>query len=414
MRAGLSLCCALLASCAGAQLPAPAAPAAALTGPERGTLFMAGGGTLGGDIITRFIDLAGGSDARIVIIPTAAAEDSFPERWSGVRMFREAGVQNVTVLHTRSRDTADSDEFTAPLRRATGVWLSGGRQWRLVDSYLDTRTVREIRALLDRGGVVGGTSAGASIQASFMVRGAVESNTIMMAPDYEAGFGLLRNTAIDQHLTARGRQDDMLEVVGRHPTLLGIGIDEGTALIVTGDRAEVAGRGRVAFYNAADRGDLEYYFLAEGSTFNLASRSTASGRRITPQIVREEAEVLAAMNRLFDAMRTRDTAAIRNLAHPELRTFIPVEQNGRPAIRVAPLDAFIARIAASSERLDERPIRPEVRVHGRLAIVWTHYEFLIGSSFSHCGTDAFHFVKDTSGWLITGLAYTIQRDGCSR
>lgn len=409
----LLLCCTLASACAVAQPPAPTPPAAAV-GPERGTLFIAGGGALDSTVIARFVAAAGGRDARLVVIPTAATEDSFPETWAGLRMFREAGVHDVTVLHTRSRATADSDSFTAPLRRATGIWLSGGRQWRLADAYLDTRTVREIRALLNRGGIVGGTSAGASIQASYMVRGAVESNTVMMAPGHEAGFGLLRNTAIDQHLTARGRQDDMLGVVTRYPDLLGIGIDEGTALIVTGDAAEVTGPGRVAFYNTADRGDLPYYFLSDGDTFDLARRTVTSGRRITPQTVRDEAEVLAVMNRLFDAMRTRDTAAIRSLAHPQLRMFIPIEESGRATVRTNTLDAFIAQVAASVERLDEKPIRPEVRVDGPLASVWTYYEFVRGSDFSHCGTDAFHFIREGDRWIIVGLAYTVQREGCSR
>jgi cyanophycinase len=411
MRAAPALCCALLASCVVAQQPAPRA---FTVGPDRGALFIAGGGVLDGEIVATFVRLAGDRDARIVIIPTAATEDSFPESWAGLRLFRQAGVEDVTVLHTRSRTTADSEAFTEPLRSATGVWFSGGRQWRLADAYLDTRTVREIRALLERGGVVGGTSAGASIQASYMVRGAVESNEILMAPGHEVGFGLLRNAAIDQHLTARGRQDDMLDVVRRYPDLLGIGIDEGTALIVTGDRAEVAGRGRVAFYNTADRGDLEYYFLTEGGTFDLARRTSTSGSRVMPETVREEVEVLAAMNRLFEAMRTRDTAAIRALVHPELRTFVAVEHADRPAIRTAPVDSFIVQIAAAVERLDERAFRPVVRMAGRLASVWTYYEFRIGTEFSHCGTDAFHFVKDSGGWIITGLAYTIQRDGCNR
>ena len=413
MRRSLALCCVILASCAGAQRTVDTvAPAAA--GPDNGTLFIAGGGALDSGIIARFVHLAGGDDARIVVIPTAGTQDSFPPDWPGLRMFRDAGVEDIVLLHTRSRTEADSERFTEPLRSATGVWLSGGRQWRLADAYLDSRTMQEIRGVLDRGGVVGGTSAGASIQASYMVRGAVESNTIMMAPGHETGFALLRNSAIDQHLTARGRQDDLLEVIERYPGLLGIGIDEGTALIVTRDRAEVAGRGRVAFYNAADRGDLGYYFLPAGGTFDLARRVALSGGRIAPQTVRDEAEVLAAMNRLFDAMRTRDTASIRALAHPHLRTFIPVEVAGRPDTRTNTLDAFIAQVAAAAERLDERPIDPEVRVDGRLASVWTYYEFVIGSNFSHCGTDAFHFMKDSTGWIITGLAYTIQREGCSR
>lgn len=406
-------CCAAVASCASAQ-PALEPVPATVAGPPRGALVVAGGGALESDIISRFVQLAGGATARIVVIPTAATEDTFPADWSGVRMFRDAGVADVTVLHTRSAGEADTEEFAAPLRAATGVWISGGRQWRLADTYLGTRTMAAIRDVLARDGVVGGTSAGASILASYMVRGAVESNSIVMAPGYETGFGLLRNAAIDQHLTARGRQDDLLGVVHRYPDLLGIGIDEGTAIVVTRDRAEVAGRGRVAFYNTADGGHLTYYFLEEGGVFDLARRVTLTGPRIEPATIRDEAAVLGVVNRLFDAMRTRDTAAIRELAHPDLRTFVPAGQAGSEEVRSTSLDAFIAQVGASADRLDERPLRPEVRVDGRLASVWTYYEFVIGSDFSHCGTDAFHFVKANDRWLITGLAYTIQREGCSR
>src|SRR5690606_38805658 len=180
MRGALALCCVLSTACATTPR-ADAAPRARV-GPERGTLFIAGGGNLGLDMIERFIQLAGGPDAPIVVIPTAATEDTFPESWPTLRMLREAGARNLTVLHTRSRDTADSREFTAPLRAAGGVWISGGRQWRLADVYNDTRTVAALRGVLERGGVIGGTSAGASVQASYMVRGAPQSNRIVMAP----------------------------------------------------------------------------------------------------------------------------------------------------------------------------------------------------------------------------------------
>lgn len=411
MRSVLVLCCAALTGCAAA---GQSATNDARVGPDRGTLFIAGGGNLGEELIGRFVELAGGADARIVVIPTAATEDSFPESWPSLRMFREAGARHVTLLHTRSPDTANSSSFVEPLRSATGVWLAGGRQWRLADVYIGTRTLDEMRRLLDRGGVIGGTSAGASIQASYMVRGAVESNAIMMAPGHETGFGLLRNTAIDQHLTARGRQEDLLEVVRRYPRLLGIGLDEGTAIIVNGDRASIAGRGRVAFYNTVDAGDLAYYFLSDGDTFDLAGRRTREGTPIPPHKIEVEVAVLAAMDRLFDAMRSQDTAAIRALVHPDIRIFVPQERDGSRSIRVSTADQFIAQIAAAAERLDERPLRPEVRVDGPLATVWTWYEFRRGTTFSHCGTDAFHFVRSDTGWIITALSYTVQPTGCRR
>jgi cyanophycinase len=175
---------------------------------------------------------------------------------------------------------ADRASFSAPIRNATGVWMPGGRQWRLVDSYLNTRTLADLQDLLERGGVIGGTSAGASIQASYMVRGAREGNTIMMAPGYEQGFGFLRNAAVDQHLLARNRQNDLLQVVERHPYLLGIGLDESTAIVVRGDTAEVIGASKAAFYNTDANDRRAYFYLKSGDRFDLNRRTVLRGNKL--------------------------------------------------------------------------------------------------------------------------------------
>ena len=164
------------------------------------------------------------------------AEDLSRRRKAFERSF---GVSRVTVLHTRDRDMADTEAFVAAAEDGRGVWFGGGRQWRLVDSYMGTRTRREIEGVLARGGVVGGSSAGATIEGSYLVRGAREGNEIMMARGYEEGFGYLRGVAIDQHLLPRGRQDDLVAVIRAKPGLLGIGLDEPTAIVVKGDRFRV-------------------------------------------------------------------------------------------------------------------------------------------------------------------------------
>lgn len=245
-------------------------------GPANGALLVVGGGALPPAIVNAFLELAGGKDAPFVVIPTAGDADTYSDGWLGNQFLAKAGARNVTVLHTRDRQVADTEAFVEPLRRAKGVWFGGGRQWRLVDSYLGTRTHREILALLERGGVVGGTSAGATIQGSYLVRGARSGNTIMMAPGYEQGLGFLQQVAIDQHMLKRNRQDDMLQVVDRHPRLLGIGIDENTAIMVRGDRFEVIGDSKVAIYKhgqAPGEDGKRYFFLAPGDRFNLATRS---------------------------------------------------------------------------------------------------------------------------------------------
>jgi cyanophycinase len=242
-------------------------------GPRSGTLVIDGGGS-NPAAVRAFVALAGGPDAEVVFIPTATESEPDAQALErGKKAFERAfGLSRVTVLHTRDRAVADTEAFATPLRTARGVWFGGGRQWRLVDSYMGTRTQREIEGVLARGGVVGGTSAGATIQGSYLVRGAREGNHVMMAKGYEEGFGYLRGAAIDQHLIVRGRQDDLVEVVKARPDLLGIGLDEPTAIVVKGDRFQVVGRTVVGIYDGKDHDGRPYYFLAAGERFDLRTR----------------------------------------------------------------------------------------------------------------------------------------------
>jgi cyanophycinase len=242
-------------------------------GPSRGAILAAGGGDLDIAIYRRFVQMAGGASAKIVLIPTAGARYGSHDGWTAIEELKRAGVVRLEVLHTRSRAVADLEAFAAPLKEATGVWISGGRQYRLVDPYLGTRTHRELEAVLERGGIIGANSAGSSALASFLVRGGVEDNQVVMAPGREDGFGFLRGVAIDQHLIARGRENDLIGVLREHPYLLGIGIDEGAAILVTRDLAEVIGPGRVAVYDATDPLSLiPMRLLAPGEVYDLGAR----------------------------------------------------------------------------------------------------------------------------------------------
>ena len=242
-------------------------------GPANGSLVVVGGAMRDLAIVRRFIDLAGGPDAPIVVIPTAGGAAEYDRFYPGLRQFRAAGATNLTVIHTNDRAEADSEAFVRPIREAGGVWFPGGRQWRIADSYLDTRTEEELHRVLERGGVIGGSSAGASIQGSYLIRGDTRTNTVMMG-DHEEGFGFLRNVGIDQHLLRRNRQFDMLEVMEAMPDLLGIGIDENTAIVVQGDEFEVIGESYVVIYDSGAQIDTggDFYFLAPGDRFNMATR----------------------------------------------------------------------------------------------------------------------------------------------
>ncbi|MCY4122367.1 MAG: cyanophycinase [Acidobacteria bacterium] len=257
-----------------AALAAVAQPLAAQqVGPANGALVLVGGNLQDPAIVHRFLELAGGPDAPVVLIPTAGGAESYDATWRGGDAFRAAGATRLTVVHTTDRETANTEAFVEPLRRARGVWFGGGRQWRLADAYLHTRVHEELQGILDRGGVVGGSSAGATILGSYLVRGDTRTNTIMMG-DHEEGFGFLRDVGVDQHLLRRNRQFDLLEVVRARPDLLGIGIDEDTAIVVRGDAFEVIGRSYVAIYDherRLDSGGL-FYFLSPGDTYDLATR----------------------------------------------------------------------------------------------------------------------------------------------
>jgi len=253
-------------------------------GPPRGAIIAAGGGALDPAIYERFVEMAGGPDARIVLIPTAGSEFGSHDGWTAIQELKKAGVERLEILHTRSAAVADLEGFAAPLERATGVWFSGGRQWRLVDVYLNTETHRQLERVLQRGGVIGGNSAGASARASFLLRGG-EKNVEIIAKERAVGFGFLRNVAVDQHLLARGRENEMFEVLRREPQLLGIGLDEGSAIIVAGDLARVIG-GRVAIYDVTDPLTLiSLSYLSPGDVYDLgARRLVLSGGGLRPKV----------------------------------------------------------------------------------------------------------------------------------
>ncbi len=252
-------------------------------GPKNGYLVIAGGGGQCDSIIKRFIDLAGGPDASIVVIPTAGGREKYDMNAASADKMRRLGAKNITMLHTTDKQIANTDSFVSPLLLAKGVWFGGGRQWRLVDAYKDTKTEKMLWKVLEQGGVIGGTSAGATIQGSYLVRGDTKNNQIMMG-DHQEGFGFIKDIAIDQHVLARNRHFDIFEILKNRPDLLGISIDENTAIIVKGNSFEVIGKSYVIIYDGLfwsregwelkklPKNNELFYFLREGDKYNLAER----------------------------------------------------------------------------------------------------------------------------------------------
>jgi cyanophycinase len=266
-------------------------------GPAKGTLLLIGGGRLENTgILEKFIELAGGKDANLVIVPTAAGNKTADGR---VKIYHEEkvlapwkqrGLTSVRMLHTHDPKAADTAEFAQPLTEANAVWFDGGRQWNLVDSYRNTRTHQEFHKVLERGGVIAGSSAGATIQGDYLVRGAVAGPQIVMTPEKEHEYGLnfLRRTAVDQHINTRQRWDDLVAVIQKYPRLLGIGLSEGTAIVVKGDRFEVMGAWKVAVHDntrAYQPWEKPYFVLSAGDVYNMKTRKVekfgngVSGRR---------------------------------------------------------------------------------------------------------------------------------------
>lgn len=245
----------------------------------RGTVIIQGAGDVSlrkPEVWETFIRLAGGAQANFVFVPTADGAVDLQNR--SLEEFPFNRLKHVTVLHTRCRSEADSEAFLAPLRKATGVWFGSGRQFRLIDSYLHTRFVRELKTLLKRGGVIGGWSAGGMVLASQLVHSAILDQRALVGKGYEEGFGLIAKSVIDQRVGARQKEAELSEVVEVHPELVGLGLDESTAILVRGDVLEVIGPGRVTISDNKDHAGKKYYFLRAGDRFNLKTRSRLGPR----------------------------------------------------------------------------------------------------------------------------------------
>jgi cyanophycinase len=227
-------------------------------------------------ILTEVVRLAGGSDARIVIMPVAS---QYPDEVgsSYVDVFGRLGASEVEVAKVSAREDAMDPCIASLVERSTAVFFTGGSQIRIT-SLLGGSPIDEIMCRRQRedGLVVAGTSAGAAIMAGTMiVRGVADTSPRLGGVVLGSGMGFVSGTLIDQHFAERGRIGRLIAAVAQHPRYLGLGIDEDTAVVVEGERFRVIGVGSVTVVDAADMTYTNFPEALEGQPLALENIKVA-------------------------------------------------------------------------------------------------------------------------------------------
>lgn len=259
--AAVALCLSRSSTRVSAQATMPCAPA-------KGALVLVGGGANRPAFMDRFMQVAGGAKAKIVIIPTALDDQTLtPDRMQRMAHSNNMDGVTATILHTRDRKIADSAVFVKPLLDATGVWILGGDESLLADAYAGTRTATEIKGVLTRGGAVGGTSAGAMIAGEVLV---TAKATPLTVTGTRPVFDLLPDSYIVPHWSQRKLNFDLLAAAfAKYPSRTAIGIDEATAAVVQDGALEVAGDGHVGVYDGKSHNGSPYALLSAGQKYAL-------------------------------------------------------------------------------------------------------------------------------------------------
>ncbi len=269
-------------------------------------------------VLAEFVRQSGGDGARILVVPTASSlGDEVVDLYRAV--FTRLGAADVSAVRPRTRPEADGPGPAEALADATGIFMTGGNQLKLSSVITGTRFGDAVRDAYLRGVTVGGTSAGASILSSHMVAfGAGGATPKQRMTQLAAGLALLPGAVIDQHFDQRNRYGRLLSLVAQSPSLIGIGIDEDTAAVVTPDAVvSVVGRGSVTVLDGrhlvsnaheAKRtapllvSGAVVHLLPEGSRFDLQARRLVSGPDLlTPMEVEEMVEANADLRRLVEA-----------------------------------------------------------------------------------------------------------------
>ncbi len=240
------------------------------------------------EILDKFVDICGGKNARIAIIPTASELEDTGRNYE--KLFRKLGIRHAQVLQLITREDCQSDKYLDYIEKADGVFMTGGNQLRLSTTLGGTPVAQTIRRRNAAGLHVAGTSAGAAFMSEHMIAGGDEGSTpspdlVTMAP----GLGLTNNFIIDQHFRQRDRLGRLLTALAYNPFAVGIGLDEDTAAFIRpGDDLEVVGSGGITIidptkltYSSMDRArrgdpvsliDVKLHILIAGGRFEIASR----------------------------------------------------------------------------------------------------------------------------------------------
>ena len=247
---------------------------APVTKVEKGTLILQGGAGVDEDTFNRFIDAAGGKESVFVCIPSASdfRAGQEPNSYSAQNL-RSMGCKNVTILHATDPLVADQDKrFLAALKKADGIWIDGGRTYRMMDRFQGTKAAELMRELLERDGVIGGSSAGCQVAGDFLVRGNPRTNRDLVLDGYTRGFGFIEGVILDAHFLQRGRDETFKPLMETYPQMLGIGVDEKTAISIRGSVAEVLGSNAVSFYNMKNGSSSKPVILKRGAKYDLEKR----------------------------------------------------------------------------------------------------------------------------------------------
>lgn len=225
----------------------------------QGSLVIIGGGKRPVYVMQKFIELAGGSDSKILVIPNASGDPINTGEYQ-VNQLIDLGAKNSFYIFSKLNE-ANLDSIVNKLDNVTGVFFSGGDQRKLTADLLNTRLLSRIKGIYNNGGVIAGTSAGAAVMSKLMITGdeaknkdssysfvTIEKGNVITSE----GFGFIDDAIIDQHFIFRKRQNRLISLVLENPSLLGIGIDEETSIIVNKEmQFEVLGEYQVLVYDAS-------------------------------------------------------------------------------------------------------------------------------------------------------------------